>query len=166
MVLGGGYYFMTHHSAPSAETTTQSAQGETATAKNDSQAAGKFNGSFVDLSARSGSWKCTVDSSTAGSISSGTTYVSDGKVRADFTTNVQGYGSVESHMFSDGEFAYTWSSMMPQGIKTKVTAQSTAGTQTSGQGVNANTSYSYDCQPWVVNQALLTVPTSVTFKSY
>jgi len=158
LVVGGGYY-VTHQ----ATTESDGAQPQTQESGTPPQA-GKYSGSFAELAARGGSWKCTVDTSTAQSISSGVTYVSAGKVRGDFTTSVQGYGNVETHMISDGVHAYTWSSMMPQGIETSVSASGAAGGATSGQGVNANTSYSYDCEPWSADMTLFAVPTNITFK--
>lgn len=157
VVVGGAYYVTQGGVSETASQTGEDTQaGETAQA-------GAFTGSVSELAARGGSWKCTVDASTAQSISSGVTYVSGGKVRGDFTTNVQGYGSVESHMIADGTDVYTWSSAMPQGIKTKMMATGQGGTATSGRGVDANTAYSYDCQPWVADATLLIPPANITF---
>jgi hypothetical protein len=161
--LGGEYYLMHQDAVSKPETGDQKSASTTALA--DTTQAGKFKGSFTELAARGGSWKCTVDTSTAQSISSGVTYVSAGKVRGDFTTSVQGYGSVESHVMADGQDVYTWSSMMPQGLKVKMTAQGSGGTVASGQGADANQAYSYDCQPWVADATLFTLPASVTFKT-
>ncbi|MDO8514239.1 MAG: hypothetical protein Q7S50_01715 [bacterium] len=153
VVVGGGYYLLSGGSAPATDTTGAQA--------------GKFKGSLAEMAARGGSWKCTVDSSTGQSVSSGVTYASGGKVRADFKTSVSGYGAVESHMMADGQYVYTWSSVMPQGIKTKMTAGATAGGSAgtaSGQSADADQSYSYDCQPWTADASLFVLPASVTFK--
>jgi hypothetical protein len=157
VVVGGGYYLMSTNPIQAPRGTSPQI-AETAQA-------GKFTGSVAELTKRGGSWKCTVDAATAQSISAGVTYVSGNKVRADFTTLVQGYGSVESHMIADGESVYSWSSMMPQGIKTTMMAQGVGGTATSGQGGDANQSYSYDCQPWTSDASLLVPPANVTFKT-
>ncbi len=134
------------------------------TQQTESAAPGKFTGSFAQLAMRGGDWKCTVDASSDKSVSSGVTYISGGKMRADFTSAVSGFGNAESHVISDGTNVYTWSSLMPQGIKTKVTAQGQGGTQTSGSGSNQNQSYTYDCQPWSADTSLFAVPTNITFK--
>lgn len=161
VVLGGGYYLMSAKTAQAPEGSgTQTVETTPAV---ESAQAGKFTGSLTDLATRGGSWKCTVDASTAQSVSAGVTYVSGGKVRGDYTTNVEGYGKAESHMIADGEYVYTWSSMMPQGVKTKMVAQGAGGTATSGQGADANQSYSYDCQPWTADASLLVPPANVTF---
>lgn len=162
VVVGGGYYVL---SRPAGAPVTLDQEQALATTTETSTASGRFTGSLVELVARGGSWKCSVDSTTAQAVSSGVTYVSGGKVRADFTTNVPSYGSVETHLVADGTDVYTWSSMMPQGIKTKMTAQGSGAGPTSGQGVSADTKYSYDCQPWTGDAALFVVPANVTFRA-
>lgn len=160
VVLGGGYYLMNQPGAgaDSARTGPQAEVTEQAEA-------GRVRGSFASLAGRTGSWKCTVDTSALEAVSSGVVYVADGKVRGDFTTTVQGYGNVESHMLADGTSVYTWSSMMPQGFKTPMTAQGSGGAAPSGQGMDANMEYSYDCQPWSADTALFVVPANITFRT-
>jgi len=156
VILGGGYYLMNYGATSSIDQ-----GGATVTA-------GKFTGSFAELASRGGSWKCTIDSPTGASASVVSVYVSDGKVRGDFTSDVEGYGSVESHMLTDGKDIYTWSSIMPQGIKTKMvtSAPGDEATRTSGQEISPSQSYSYDCQPWSKDESVFTLPTTVTFKTY
>ena len=155
VIVGSGYYLMTKSSSFTGDS-KRASQEQTAQA-------GKFSGSFASLAARGGSWKCTVDSSTAQSVSSGVTYVSGGNVRADFSTKVQGYGTVDAHVLVNGQDVYSWSSVMPKGIKTKMVAQGSGGTATSGQGMDANQAYSYDCQPWTPDASTFALPTGVSF---
>jgi hypothetical protein len=163
VAVGGGYFLMTQRSASSSPNAAVIEEGSGAQA-------GMYRGSLTDLAARGGSWKCTVDAQAdtgAGqAASSGTTYVSGDKVRADFTTTVQGYGSVDSHLIVAGGYSYSWSSMMPQGIKTQVTATAGGGAATSGQGADAHQSYAYDCQPWTADASLFAVPTDITFRTF
>lgn len=159
VIIGGGYYLINITANDQSGANTQG--GTTATA-------GKFTGSFAELASRGGSWKCTVDSSVGDSTTVGTVYVADGKVRGDFASQVSGYGNMESHMLSDGQDVYTWSSIIPQGVKTRMTtsAPSETATQTSGQGMSPGQSYSYDCQPWTKDASVFELPSTVTFKSY
>lgn len=154
---GGAYYFMN----------TSSGTMDTSETGDASAQEGAFEGSFMALAKRGGNWKCTVDaqaSTGAGSaVSSGVVYVSGEKVRADFTSTVQGFGNVDSHMIADGVNVYTWTSMMPQGFKTKMTAMESGGTETSGQGFDANQSYGYDCERTSADASLFAVPSTVTF---
>jgi len=168
-IIGGAGYYLVRGStsvAPEAAVTETQEKEDRATAPT-GEVSPKFTGSFADLAARGGSWKCTIDSSTAQVVSSGTVYVLGSNVRGDFTTAVQGFGNVESHMIADGAYIYTWSPMMPQGAKTKMSSVPQSGiTQTSGQSVSSNQSYSYDCQPSSPDTTLFTLPANVTFKSY
>lgn len=133
--------------------------------------AGPTTGSLVDLARRSGSWKCTVDTTAltgaGAAISSGVVHVLNGSVRADFTTTVPGMGPMESHMITDGAYTYTWTSMMPRGFKMKVdTTQAAPESNTaapSGEGMDARQSYSYECEKASPDTALFTPPSSVSF---
>jgi hypothetical protein len=162
VIVGGGFYLLNR---PAGVPATFGQEQALATTTETVVEQGKFTGSLAELSARGGSWKCSVDSTTAQAVSSGATYVSGGKVRADFTTSVPSYGAVETHLIADGVDVYTWSSMMPQGIKSKMTAQGSGTGPTSGQDVNTDTKYSYDCQPWTADATLFVVPANITFRA-
>ncbi len=169
VVIGGGYYYYTHSheagTAASGSTASSTAQEE------GSQKSGSFTGSVADLSARGGDWSCVIkaqsDNGSAQAGTVGTIYVSGHNVRGDFSTNVSGYGVVQSHMIADGTNVYTWSSAMPFGIKSAMTASSQSGSSaTSGQGASANQSYSYDCTPAQSDASLYAPPSNITFRSY
>ena len=167
IIAGVGYYALKQQKAGDSEVATT---GNSKTSE-ESQQSGKFTGSFQSLLRRSGSWKCTIDVSTQKAVSSGVTYVSNGKVRGDFTSGVQGYGNIESHIIADGTYAYTWTSAYPQGFKVKLaatTGQSNNGKtpQTSGNGFDVNQNYSYDCQAWNGDVSLFSLPAGITFQEF
>jgi hypothetical protein len=157
-VLGGGAYLVMQKKVVSTSTEVERVTNSEAPA-----AAGAFSGSITDLSKRGGSWKCSVDTSTAQAASSGTVYVSGAKVRADFAINAQGYGTMNAYMIADGEYTYSWSSVMPQGMKAKMTAEGESDAATSGQGMDAHHNYSYDCEAWIPDESVFVVPTEITF---
>jgi len=163
VVLGGGYYYVQNSGGASSDDSMGADSTQTES--------GSFSGSFSDLSKRGGNWKCTIDAEAntgAGSVvSSGTVYVGGNKVRADFTSNVPSVGSVETHMIADGTDVYSWSSMMPSGFKMKQTEgeMGTGPGATSGQGVDANQSYAYDCDPWTGDQSVFAPPSNISFTS-
>jgi hypothetical protein len=160
VVIFIGYSFMGKSDGP-ATGGTMTETSDTAKAE-----AGSFNGSLAELAARGGSWKCTTDITTGPSVTSGVTYSSGGKVRGDFSTKVQGYGNIDSHMYVDGQDVYTWSSVMKQGIKTKMSPLgAVTQTPTSGQSVDTNQQYSYDCQPWTADLSLFATPPGITFNT-
>ncbi len=162
VIIGGGAYYVMK--SDSVAVPAGNSANETMNVQND----GAFSGSIVALSEHGGEWKCTVDttSQTGGgqAVSSGIVYVSDNKVRADFDVSVAGRGAMKAYMIADGEYVYSWSSMVPQGVKVaQAQAESSQGAATSGQGMDANTSYSYDCQPSSADASLFVPPSNVTF---
>lgn len=144
-------------------------EAQTTEAENPSQVENnKFEGSTAELIARGGDHVCTFDQTVENSRSTGTVYISNGKMRGDFKSDVSAGGtnmSVESHMISDGEFMYTWSSMMPTGFKMAIIDSATADgtTPTSQEMFDANMKLSYDCDPWSADASKFTLPSTVTF---
>lgn len=126
-----------------------------------------FTGSTKDLLARGGDYKCTFAQEVENSKSTGTVYISGEKLRGDFKTEITATGPamlVESHMISDGEFMYTWSSMMPTGFKMNVTETSETATITpSQQGFDANVDIDYNCVAWTPEESQFSLPSTVTF---
>jgi hypothetical protein len=162
LVVVGGGYALTRGGSPAT-------QGDAAAETSASQS-GEFTGSIAELSGRGGDWKCTVDAQASvgggAAVSSGIVYVSGKRVRADFTSTVQGIGPVEAHLIADGTDVYSWSSLMPQGIKTAMTESSPEeSASTSGGGADQNQRYTYDCQPAHADASLFAAPSDISFRT-
>ena len=129
----------------------------------------QFTGSLTELAARGGEWTCTVDAQASTGVgqvaSSGIVYVSDNKVRADFESDVPNFGAVQAHMIADAQYVHSWTSAMPQGIKTKAIATAThdPSVPTQAAGYDAQQSYTYDCTPGSVDASLFEIPANITF---
>jgi hypothetical protein len=123
-------------------------------------------GSLKDLMSR-GTSKCTVSNSVENSESSGTVYIADGKMRGDFKIVTKSPAStIESHMISDGEFIYTWSDAMPQGVKLAVSAANMTGQPNAPQQDQVemyNAALEYDCDSWSADASQFELPAGVTF---
>ena len=101
----------------------------------------EFKGSMKTLIARGGNYKCMFKQDTDAGTSTGTVYISDKEMRGDFTSIVAANNmTVESHMISDGEFMYTWSPMMPTGMKIAIDA---SATESASQGFDTNAELEY-----------------------
>lgn len=164
VILGGAYFLFSKPAAPA----QNAAQGNQAAGQNTGQAAsgnGAFTGSLADLVGRGGDWKCTFGAQGNGYSSTGTTYVSGGKMRSDFSSKIQQVNqTVDSHMIQDGGFVYVWTSLAKQGFKAKATlGTKDASTQFQAQGVNIDQKYNYNCAPWTVDASLFVLPKEVTF---
>lgn len=124
-----------------------------------------FSGSMKDLIARGGDYECTFVQTNDMSDSTGTVFISGTRMRGDFKTTVKAVSDmkVESHMISDGVFMYTWSSMMPTGMKIAIAESATAETSSATQSFDYNQKLDYDCKPWTSDSAKFTLPTDITF---
>lgn len=156
IVGGGAWYYMGQHTSGTYLYGNDSA---TTTSEENAQSS---SGTLASLAARSGSWKCDVSSSDANSQSSGTVYVSNGKIRGDFTSQTQA-GEVTSHMVSDGSYVYVWSSASgSQGFKTAVVNNpDTSSAQNEQNPYNSN--YSYSCSAWSADTSEFDLPSGITF---
>lgn len=92
--------------------------------------------------------------------SSGTVYVTGNKMRGDFTVNVNNK-AVESHMVSDGAFAYVWSTN--QGTKMKIDTLESPAPSAQSQGTDINKDVDLKCKSWIVDNSKLTPSSDVKF---
>ncbi len=151
LVVGGGAWYFTSNSGGSSSTPIGT---------NNESTVG--SGTFASLVGRVGSWKCDIKTYVENAPSEGTTYISDGKVRANFTSDVQG-SSVVSHMISADGYVYTWSDAYPQGMKMKI-PEGDQATQGSSQGtVSPDSPVDYSCAPTVADAGMFTPPADITF---
>lgn len=159
VVAGGAWYVMQGTAeAPSQEMASESrTDGATA---HESQI---FSGSMQDLMTRSGSWQCDVSVTAEGITTSGTTYVSGGKIRADFTSNVPQVGNIESHMIMRDNTAYTWSNMMNRGFKFPIKGNEVEPEVSAEMAAQVNQNYDYNCKAWSADENKFALPTGITF---
>lgn len=111
--------------------------------------------------------QCTFSDTTEGAMTSGTVYVSNGKMRGDFTSTTGGQ-TVTSHMISDSTNSYIWMDGQSTGLKTTFEAQADGDTPTSSPaaqtgGVDVNKDVNYSCSPWLVDSSKYNLPSGVQF---
>lgn len=161
VVVAGGAWFVLNLQSP--EETPSMAQESPETSDMPSNEAQDFKGSMQELMARGGSWRCDVTATIQGITSSGTTYVADGMVRADFTSSVPQIGNIESHMIMRGNTAYTWSSMMNQGFKFPIRGGEVEPEVSAEMAAQVNQEYDYRCVAWPTDESVFALPTDITF---
>jgi hypothetical protein len=157
VVIGGGiWYAVTHPIDRSMETASETATGESKAGE----------GTLADLWTIGGSVKCEVSSGDETAPFSGTVYASGGKMRVDAITKIpQIDRTVNTHMVRADGFLYTWSDMLPQGIKIAEPKPDAAGNSTpTVNGVAGSTKVTYSCAPWIADASILTPPADITFK--
>ncbi len=126
-------------------------------------------GSIFDLVKLGKTAKCTYTSDLESTKMEGVSYISGKNVRADFEVITANNQKMTSHMISDGEWVYSWSSAMPQGFKMKVSetdARNTTPSEKNDATSTLNNKVSYRCTPWVEDTSLFTIPTDVTFTDF
>lgn len=122
-----------------------------------------FTGSFFDLAARGGTYRCEVQSSGTNNSTTGVVHVAGTDIRGDFASLVSGK-SVESHMLKKGDMMYVWGGGMEQGVMMKATAmQGQGSTATQGQGVSGTQDYGWNCISESVDASKFVKPSSIDF---
>ncbi len=127
---------------------------------------------FSQFVKQKGSYKCEVDQYLDSGYSqktTGTVFLSDGKIRGDFDIAVQGMNLKTSLIVKD-DFTYTWTSMSPVGRKMKVDAEGETGA--SNGVVDNGGSYSwndqligdYNCVDWNVDNSVFELPAGIQFQ--
>lgn len=140
---------------------------ETSVEKEDTEEKESIKGSINDLIAKGKSMKCTWDMKVEGSTSSATMFIKGEKYRQDITL-----GDQKTHMLSDGEYMYMWSSMQEQGTKINLEKMEELGedmqSETDVDAAQAKMSdmdaeYDFKCLPWVVSENKFKVPSDIEF---
>ena len=153
--IGGGAWYWTNEKAPAAPASSESAELST-----DVEASG--SATFGELAARGGSSECQVSAVHEAASSSGTAYIANGKVRVDFVGKAGGM-SITGHVIQADGYAYTWTDLMPQGVKVSIDAAPAAA---ASQGFDSSTKVEYSCKEWAVDESKFAPPASITFTEF
>lgn len=122
----------------------------------------KGEGSFKDFLAGGKSQKCEASFKSGDTTSSGTMYVASGKMRGDFSAQVQGK-TMQSHMIVKDQTVYSWTEGLGLNAAFK-TALNTSNTNSSqSRSVDVNQKVSYACQSWTEDDSQFALPIGMTF---
>lgn len=105
--------------------------------------------------------KCTFSSTDSGSEFSGMVFLNNGKIRADMSVPASG-SSVISHMLVEKPYSYIWLEGSVQGIVIEFENQTQTQIRQDGT-VDPNLIVNYLCQPWTVDDTLLSRPEKMKF---
>ncbi len=143
-----------------ATTTTASSTASTTPAKTEKKIA------FVEFMKQGGSYKCSVVQTVATMISNGTVYIHDNKIKANFSTSIQGQ-TIETNMIVKEGYSYSWTNMSKGvGTKVKIAPKSNPGSDAAASATytwNGSQVGDYNCEEWVADDTMFDVPTTVTF---
>lgn len=148
VVVGGGAWYLSTQQPKAATEETVFSEAGTST--------------FASFIAQGGSRSCDIVVNNEAAPAQGVVYVSGAEVRADFTTQpvTAGGMSITAHMIQTGGYVYSWTDIMPQGVKVAVANGAGAA---SSNGFDVNARVSYDCSPWIPDASKFVVPPTISF---
>ncbi len=148
-VLGGGAWYLSQTKTPMEEG-APTASGETGSA------------TFADFVAQGGSRSCDVVVNNPAAPATGVVFVSGTNIRADMVAKPVTAGGMEisAHVIQADGYVYSWTDMLPQGVKVAVADGMGAA---ANYGFDMNADVQYDCSPWIPDPSKFSVPTNVTF---
>jgi len=95
----------------------------------------------------------------------GTMYISGGKVRGDFSSNVNGTVTA-SHMIIASNTSYLWMDGSSKGIKMSFDPNAQPSATPASGSFDASATMNYKCGVWLTDSAMFTLPTGVTFTTF
>lgn len=152
VALAGGYLFM-NRAAMNLSLSTQSPMPvPTSLAEKTS---------LKDFMLLAGNQKCEFNDPETGN--SGTVYSGSGKMRGDFSAQINGKVT-PSHMINDGGSIYIWMDEGKTGYKTTLEAiENVNGLVGGSQTIDINKKVDYSCSSWTVDEGQFIVPTDKQF---
>lgn len=138
-----------------------------------------LTGDFLDLVAQGDAVMCTWNSTEVDGMDiSGTAYVADQKMRAETTMiNREDNSQIMANSIIDGQTIYSWTDNSNQGTMmdlSRIEEMSEEFDQAEDAESNPDVEslqtlqqdYQFNCQPWTVDQSMLTPPTDVEFTDF
>lgn len=120
--------------------------------------------SVAELMRQGGNTTCTFTSEEDGNRTDGTVYLSDSKMRGDFTIAQTDGTNFDFHTIMVDGYAYSWGGPFGnQGTKMKIdaNAQASSGDNTE---FNQNKSMDMDCDSWRADNSKFVPPSDVNFQ--
>ena len=152
LLLGVGYFLMkSRGSAP----LRQGSAGQTETSSGMK--------SLKDLLSAGIAQKCTYSTTDDSGTSEGTTFISGGKMRGNFSMMASGK-TTKSHMISDGKTSWIWTDGETTGFKMMV--EETSEESSIEGGTDWDQKVDYKCSPWVTDGSYFTPPSNVEFTDF
>ncbi len=190
IIVGGGVWYSKSHNKVNVEKSAMT-ENNTDSVNNDKvkkdeasvDASGKVkvHGSLADLAKYGKDYECTFSSNQAKMQMDGHVFVSGENVAGEFKIHAGSAGVMTSHIITDKDFMYSWSSMMNQGFKKAKNTQATTSISGTPVNVPGNTAvkgtgstnaqdfqnmYDYDCQVWNKDASVFVPPANISFRLF
>jgi hypothetical protein len=99
---------------------------------------------------------CSVKTTGTSVQRSGTMYVADGQMRADF---------INTSMIDDGTYLYVWANGATKGLKLLAASGASGSAIASNGGFDLVTPLSFACNPWTKDASVFVPPAPVSFSN-
>lgn len=159
-VVGGGAYYVTSKNKDDGQRSSDSQSSE----QNDKLA------SIKGLIEEGRDLQCTFNSTESnGDRISGTVYISNERMRGDFSLETDDNPEYKSNVLQDGTNQYFWEESSKEGVKMKIDnvepseEQETAAEQ---QSIDQDRQYDFDCSDWSVDETMFSPPGDVEFTDF
>jgi hypothetical protein len=126
-----------------------------------------------DIFAAGGNYSCSYSATDAtNGFAQAEIFVTDSgaKYYSEFTARQEGEDDVKTYMIKDQNYAYTWTSESDEGYKYTLTDEDEGNLypasddfSNSNSGLEAAFGYTYDCDPWSVDNSKFNLPDDVEF---
>ncbi len=163
-VAVAGYFIYNSNNTQSGEESHVAGHHESVESENHAEESGKKM-AFAQFIKQGGSYECTVNQYVENIESKGHVFIDGGRIRSEYSVDYQGTSMEGSVIIKDG-FAYTWSSMMPMGIKVPV-KNDEVNVDAGAKGTynwNADQIGDYECNAWKVDESKFTLPAGINFQ--
>lgn len=161
ILLGGGAFLLMNRSSSTPIVPSSTTGTSTSPSSNET--------SLKDLLMGGVAQKCAVVDKINNVNISGMTYLSNGKMRGDYTSIVSGKAMM-THMIIDGQTNYTWIDGQTDGLKMMMDPKTLEVKETTAprqqQPVDVNKMIDYKCSPWTADPTLFTPPKDVQFSEF
>lgn len=147
VLVGGGFYVSKQMKPASPSSSTETTQSTTT------------KGSLRSLLSLGQNTTCTIANPDG---STGTVFVSAGRVRGDFDTQTD-KGAMMTHMIQSDGYMYLWQEGETQGMKVKFDETTSTTDQTTQGNVDLDSEVDLSCVPWVTDGSKFTPPSGVVF---
>ncbi len=153
LLIGAGGLFLSQKSQPAKTNVTPTPTKSTTKS---------ITTSLLELITQGKNQRCTFNTKSNDTSTTGTMYFSSGNVRGDFKTVTKGK-ETEFSMIRNGDINYIWGSSLPMGIKMKLSLDELSKNSQTTQYVNPSQKIDYNCMPWNADKSLFIPPSNVEF---
>ncbi len=119
-------------------------------------------GTLNNLIALKSDLTCAISTLGSPLARTGTVYLSEGNLRGDFATTIDGR-TLESSMLETGGYLYAWMAIGTHGVRLLAASTASGSAVVSYGGINPTQELSYSCNLWKADASRFAPPANIAF---